>query len=88
MKYFRASVVTVKSLIFCSEIETKININSAKGCSEKEIATTFLKSYFYDLFQYVLAFDHSKIIILYTSYITQISFILNLFTKYIVIFKI
>ena len=62
-------------------------MNSVKGCSEEEIATTFLKSYFYDLFQYVFAFDHSKIIILYTSYITQVSFTLNLFTKYIVILR-
>ena len=36
----------------------------------------------------VLASDHSQIIILYTSYIAQVYFTLNLFTKYVVNFKI
>ena len=88
MKYFRVSLVTVKSLISCPGIEAKIKTGSINGSGEDEIRTIFLKSDIYDLFQPVLACDHSQIIILYTSYITQVYFAFNLFTKCIVIFKI
>ena len=50
MEYFRVSLVTVKSLIFCSEIETKINASSVKGSGEDEIGKMFLKSDIYDQF--------------------------------------
>ena len=50
MKYFRVSLVTVKSLSFCSEIETKINTSLVKRCSEDEIGTMFLKNDTYDEF--------------------------------------
>ena len=47
MKYFRASLVTVKSLIFSSEIVTKINTSSVKESGEVEIGTILLKSNMY-----------------------------------------
>ena len=50
MKYFHVSLVTVKSLIFCLEIETKVNTSSVKGRGEDEIGTIFLKSDTYDQF--------------------------------------
>ena len=50
MKYFRVSLVMVKSLFFCSEIETKINTSFVKGGGEDEIGTIFLKSDIYDPF--------------------------------------
>ena len=40
MKYFRVSLVTVKSF-FCSEIKTKINTNSVKGSGGEKIETIF-----------------------------------------------
>ena len=48
----------------------------------------FLKSDIYDAFQPVLGCYHSQIIKLYTSYITQVCFTLNLLTKHTVVFKI
>ena len=47
MKYFHASLVTVKSFF---ETKTKINPNSVKRSGEDEIGTTFLKSDIYDAF--------------------------------------
>ena len=50
MKYFRVSLVTIKSLDFFLEFETKINTNSVKASFEEEIGTIFLKSDIYDPF--------------------------------------
>ena len=50
MKYFRVSLVTVKSLTFFSEIEPKINTSFVKGSGEDEIGITFLKTDIYDPF--------------------------------------
>ena len=61
---------------------------SVKGSGEDEIGTIFLIRDICDQFLLVVACDHSQIITLYTSHITQIYFALNLFTKSIVIFKI
>ena len=72
MEYFCVLVATVKSLIFCTEIETKINSSSVKESAKDEIKTFFLKSDIYDRFYLVLACEHSQIIILHTSYITQV----------------
>ena len=55
---------------------------------EDEMGIIILKSDIYDAFQTFLAWDHSKIVILYTSYITQVYFTLNLFTIHVVIIKI
>ena len=49
MKYFLASLVAVKSLIFM-EIEAKININSVKRSGEDEIGTIILETDIYDAF--------------------------------------
>ena len=76
-----------KAYFYCSEIETKINKSSVKRSRENETGIIFIKSNIYAVFQPVLACDLSQIIILYPSYITQVSFTLNLFTKHIVIFK-
>ena len=48
MKYFRVSLVTVKSVfdIFCSEIKAKINASPVKGSGKDEIGTMFLKAIF------------------------------------------
>ena len=54
-----------------------------KGSGEDEIWIFFEKVIFK-----VCACDHSQITILYTSYIIQVYFTLNLFAKYIAIFKI
>ena len=45
-----------QKLIFCSEIETKINTNSVKGSVEDEIGTIFLKngSYIAQVFYYTI----------------------------------
>ena len=59
-----------------------------KQSGENEIGTIILKSDIYDAFETLLACDHSKIIILYTNYITQVYFTLNLFTIHIVSIKI
>ena len=40
----------VKSLVFCSKIETKINTNLEKGSDEEEIRASFLKCDIYDPF--------------------------------------
>ena len=40
----------VKSLVFWSKIETKINTNPEKGSSEEEIEESFLKCDIYDPF--------------------------------------
>ena len=72
-----------KAESFCWDIETKVNISSAKGSGEDEIGTMFFKSGIYDQLQPVLAFDHSQRIIMYTGYIIQAYFTLNYFTKYI-----
>ena len=88
MKCFRVSLVAAKSLFFCSEIETKLNTSSVKRSSEDDIGTIILKCDIYEVFQTLLACDHAKIILLYTSYITQVYFTLNLFTIYVAIFKI
>ena len=45
----------VKSLLFCSEIEIKINTSSAKRNGEDEIGTIFLKS---DISVLAIASDH------------------------------
>ena len=50
MKYFRVSLVTVKSLTLCSEFETKINTSSVKRSGEDEIGSIILKSDIYDAF--------------------------------------
>ena len=50
MKYFRVSLVRVKSLFFCSEIETKVNTSSVKGSGEDEIGAIFLNSDIYNPF--------------------------------------
>ena len=57
-----------------------------KRSREDEIGTICLKIDNYDAFYPILACDHSQIILLYTSYITQVYFKINLFTKH-VIFK-
>ena len=57
---------------FCSEIETNINISSVKGSGENEIGIIFFKKELFNPLQPVLTCDHSQIIILYTSYITQV----------------
>ena len=57
-----------------------------KRSREDEIGTICLKIDNYDTFYPILAFDHSQIILLYTSYIAQVYFTINLFTKH-VIFK-
>ena len=72
-------------LIFFSGIETKINTSSVKRSGKDEIGTNSISS---DIYDQVLACDHLQIIILYTSYIMQVYFTLNLFKKYIVILKI
>ena len=41
MKYFRVSLVGVKSLFFCSEIETKINTSSVIESDKDEIGVAF-----------------------------------------------
>ena len=58
-----------------------------KRSGEDEIGTINLKSDIYDAFLTLLACDHSKIITLYTSYITKVYFTLNLFTIHVVIIK-
>ena len=50
MKYFRVCLVTAKGLLFCSEIEAKINASSVKRSGEEEIGTDFLNSDIYDQF--------------------------------------
>ena len=75
-------------LIFLFGNRNKVKTSSVKGSGEDEIQTNFLNSDIYDEFYPVLACDHSQIIILYTSYITQVYLRLILFKKYIVTFKI
>ena len=60
MKYFRVSLVTVKSLKYsCSEIETKINTGSVKGSGEDDISKFFEKVIFTILFnQFLLVVIH------------------------------
>ena len=41
MKYFRVSLVTVKSLFFFSEIEIKTNTSPVKESDKDEIETKF-----------------------------------------------
>ena len=81
-------LLRLKAYFFCSEIETKINTSSVKRSGEDEIGTIFLRSDIYDAFQPLFACDHSQIIILHTSYITQVYFTLTLFTKHIAIFNV
>ena len=50
MKYFRVSLVTVKSLNLLFRNETKINTSSVKGSDKREIGTISFKSDIYDSF--------------------------------------
>ena len=52
-----------------------------KESSENKIGTIILENDIYIPFHPVLACDHSQIIILYTSYITQVCFAFYVYTE-------
>ena len=88
MKYFRVSVVTVKSLNLMFENRDKDKHKLVKGSNKDEVGIIFFKSGISDPFLQALACDHSQIFILYTNYVIQVYFTLIFVTKHIVIFKI